>query len=207
MAGIITKEKIIELISKNELVLRPLLDNNQITQIGIDFRLGINFLISSIGRSPLMVASLNTEYGKPKEFKNFFQETRRQLGETIVLYPGQTVLATSLEYVKLPNNVLLSLYMRSSYSRLGLTISTIAQPGYCGCLSMELTNNNHSPINLTVGARIVQGVFSFVDNEVDYFSSVRKYSCAVRPQVTTLSSDEDLKVLNAMWKEINNITE
>ena len=207
MAGIITKEKIIELISKNELVLRPLLDNNQITQIGIDFRLGINFLISSIGRSPLMVASLNTEYGKPKEFKNFFQETRRQLGETIVLYPGQTVLATSLEYVKLPNNVLLSLYMRSSYSRLGLTISTIAQPGYCGCLSMELTNNNHSPINLTVGARIVQGVFSFVDNEVDYFSSVRKYSCAVRPLVTTLSSAEDLKVLNAMWKEINNITE
>lgn len=207
MAGIITKDKIIELISKNELILRPLLDDNQITQIGIDFRLGINFLISSIGRSPLMVASLNSEYGKPKEFKNFFQETRRQLGETIVLYPGQTVLATSLEYVKLPNNVLLSLYMRSSYSRLGLTISTIAQPGYCGCLSMELTNNNHSPINLTVGARIVQGVFSFVDNEVDYFSSTRKYSCAVRPQVTTLSSDEDLKVLNAMWKEINNIIE
>ena len=205
MSSIITKEKIYELIQNGELILRPLLDENQITQVGIDFRLGINFLVSSIGRNPLMVASLNSEYGTPKDFKNFFQETRRQLGETIVLYPGQTVLATSLEYVKLPNNLLLSLYMRSSYSRLGLTISTIAQPGYCGCLSMELTNNNHSPINLTVGARIVQGIFTMVDKEINYFNSPRKYSCAVRPQVTSLGSDEDLKVLNAMWKDINNI--
>lgn len=207
MSAIITKDKIVELIDSGELVLRPLLDESQITQIGIDFRLGINFLISSIGRNPLMVASLNSDLGKPKEFKNFFQETRRQLGETIVLYPGQTVLATTLEYIKIPNNLLLSLYMRSSYSRLGLTISTIAQPGYCGCLSMELTNNNHSPINLTVGARIVQGIFSVVDKEVNYFNFARKYSCAVRPQVTTLQSDEDLIVLNAMWKDINNITE
>lgn len=205
MAGIVTKDRIEGLIASGDLVLRPLLDPKQITQIGIDFRLGINFLISSIGRNPLMVASLNSEFGKPKDFKNFFQETRRQLGETIVLYPGQTVLATSLEDVKLPSNVMLSLYMRSSYSRLGLTISTIAQPGYCGCLSMELTNNNHSPINLTVGARLVQGVLTVVDADVDYFSSSRKYSCAVRPQVTTLNSDEDLEVLNAMWKEINNI--
>lgn len=205
MSSIITKDKILALIKDNSLILRPLLDESQVTQVGVDFRLGINFLISSIGRNPLMVASLNSEFGTPKDFKNFFQETRRQLGETIVLYPGQTVLATSLEYIKLPDNLLLTLYMRSSYSRLGLTISTIAQPGYCGCLSMELTNNNHSPINLTVGARIMQGIFTTVDKEVNYFTSPRKYSCAVRPQVTSLDSDEDLVILNEMWKEINNI--
>lgn len=205
MSSIITKDKILALIKDNSLILRPLLDECQVTQVGVDFRLGINFLISSIGRNPLMVASLNSEFGTPKDFKNFFQETRRQLGETIVLYPGQTVLATSLEYIKLPDNLLLTLYMRSSYSRLGLTISTIAQPGYCGCLSMELTNNNHSPINLTVGARIMQGIFTTVDKEVNYFTSPRKYSCAVRPQVTSLDSDEDLVILNEMWKEINNI--
>lgn len=203
--SLITKEKINDLIKSEDLIIRPLLEESQITEVGIDFRLGINFLISSIGRSPLMIASLNDEFGEPKDFKNFFQETRRQLGETITLYPNQTVLGTSLEYVKLPNNAILSLYMRSSYSRLGLTVSTIAQPGYCGCLSLELTNNNNCPINLTIGARIFQGVISLIDGEANYFNTPRKYSCAVRPQVTNLNSDKDLTTLNKMWKAINNI--
>ena len=169
MGGFISGETIKKLITAQELIIRPLLEETQISQIGIDFRLGCNFLISVHGREAFINTSLNDEFGEgQRDVKRFFQESRRQIGETFILYPNQTVLASSLEYVRLPDKYLLTLYMRSSYSRLGLTVSTIVQPGYCGCLSIELTNNNNNPINLTVGARIFQGVLLIADQPSPY---------------------------------------
>ena len=204
MSSIITSEAIQQLILDKKLVIRPLLDPDQVTEIGIDFRLGGNFLVSVQGREPLINASLNNEFGRGTS-KYFFQETRRQLGETFILHPNQTVLATSLEYVKLPDNYVLSLCMRSSYSRLGLTMSTIAQPGYCGCLSVELTNYNNNPINLSIGARLFQGLFYQTDKDTRYFDKKRKYVCNVRPEPSAVTNDEDLEVLNRLWKARNHI--
>ncbi|MDF2434840.1 MAG: dCTP deaminase, partial [Mucilaginibacter sp.] len=182
MSGFASGEEIKELLASGKMFIRPLLEETQISHIGIDFRLGCNFLISVHGREPFINTSHNTfnnETENPRDIKRFFQESRRQLGETFILYPNQTVLASSLEYIKMPTNHLLTLYMRSSYSRLGLTVSTIVQPGYCGCLSIELTNNNNNPINLVVGARIFQGVLSPSKDHSHYFSEERKYICSV----------------------------
>jgi len=204
MSSIITSEAIKELIKAEKLIIRPLLDQEQITEIGIDFRLGGNFLVSVQGREPLINASLNNEFGRGNS-RYFFQETRRQLGETFILHPNQTVLATSLEYVKLPDNYVLVLCMRSSYSRLGLTMSTIAQPGYCGCLSVELTNYNNNPINLSIGARLFQGLFYQTDKSSKYFDNQRKYVCNVRPEPSAVTNDEDLTILTRLWKARNHI--
>lgn len=205
MSGFIAGKTIHSLLKSGDLIIRPLLEDTQISQIGIDFRLGFNFLVSVQGREPFINTSLNDEFGEAqRDVKLFFQETRRQLGETFILYPNQTVLASSLEYVKMPEDKLLTLYMRSSYSRLGLTVSTIVQPGYCGCLSIELTNNNHNPINLTVGARIFQGVLLQSDSPSEYFNTERKYMCSVRPEPSKAIADKDLKILAKLWKSNNN---
>jgi dCTP deaminase len=204
MSSIITAETINQLIKEEKLVIKPLLEQDQITEIGIDFRLGGNFLVSVQGRDPLISASLNNEFGK-RSSKHFFQETRRQLGETFILHPNQTILATSLEYVKIPTDYLLMLCMRSSYSRLGLTMSTIAQPGYCGCLSIELTNYNNNPINLSIGARIFQGLFYQTDKETKYLDKPRKYVCNVRPEPSAVINDEDLITLNKLWIKNNQL--
>ncbi len=204
MSSIITSDAIKKLIAEEKLIIRPLLEQEQITEIGIDFRLGGNFLVSVQGREPLINASLNNEFGRGSS-RYFFQETRRQLGETFILHPNQTVLATSLEYVKLPDNYVLSLCMRSSYSRLGLTMSTIAQPGYCGCLSVELNNYNNNPINLSIGARLFQGLFYETDKGSRYFDKPRKYVCNVRPEPSAVTNDEDLNVLSRLWKTRNHI--
>jgi len=202
MEGLLTKKELTELLDK-DLIIRPLLDEDQIGEIGIDFRLGCNFLVSIQGREPVINASLNSGNSE-RSIKNFFKETRRQIGETFILHPNQTILSSSLEYVKLPNNCLLALYMRSSYSRLGLTVSTIVQPGYCGCVPIELTNNNNNPINLTVGSRIFQGVFFAASGKTDYFKTPRKYMCNVRPEPSAVYKDMDLKLLHELWKFSNN---
>lgn len=208
MSAFITKEAIEVLRSSGQLVIRPLLEPTQITSVGIDLRLGCNFLVSVHGREPFINTSRNVEFASGQSnIKRFFQESRRQLGETFILYPNQTVLASSLEYLKIPNTLMLALYMRNSYSRLGLTLSTVVQPGYCGCLSIELTNNNINPVNLTVGARIFQGIFLTADQATDYHATERKYVCSVRPEPSAAIADRDLEKLTLLWEQRNDRSE
>ena len=203
--GALTKQEIIDRIDK-DLFIRPILDSSkQLNEIGVDFRLGYNFLVNIQGREGFMNASLNADrVPSPRNMAYFFQETRRQIGETFILHPQQTVLATSLEYVKLPDNLFMMLFMRSSYSRLGLTMSTLVQPGYCGCLSIEMINNSFTPINLTVGARLIQALLIPTSSSTNYHTNVRKYMCQVRPEPSSAIDDDDLIRLNQLWKIDNN---
>jgi dCTP deaminase len=205
LKNILTKKQIQTSIREKKLYIRPLLDSDQIGEAGIDFRLGYDFLVSVQGRDAFMNASKNDwiNGGQRRNIKQFFQSSRRQLGETFILHPRQTVLAVTLEYVRLPDDCMLMLFMRSSYARLGLTISTIAQPGYCGCLSLEFTNTNNNPINLAVGARIIQGILCPVGGSTEYLHTQRKYVCHVRPEPSAVINDKDLTFLNELWK-LNN---
>lgn len=197
----LVKKDIEELISKGELTISPLLDKEQIGDLTVDLRLGYNFLVTSLGRNAFIDATLLNEGSY--SIKSSFQETRRMLGETFLLHPNQTILASSLEYVKLPNNVFAELSMRSSYLRLGISISAIVQPGYCGCFSIELTNVNHTSINLTVGVPIFQSRLFKLNEPLNYFSRKRKYICQVRPIASAANDDKDLKVLKEVWKANN----
>lgn len=186
------------------LVIRPLLESSQIGNISIDFRMGYDFNVSVQGRSSFINASQNPS-NPPSSMASFFQSTRKRIGGTFLLHPNQTVLTSSLEYVKLPKDCFLTLTMRSSYARLGLTLSTIVQPGYCGCISIELTNSSNNIINLTVGARIFQARIYRLAEDSNYFSNRRKYICQVRPELSAANKDKDLEKLHKIWKSNNNM--
>ena len=191
------------MLSTKEMVIRPLLEQEQVNGISIDFRLGTEFLVSIQGREPFVNASFNVKNtGSPDMF---YQETRRKVGETFLLHPNQTVLASSLEYIKLPPNVFATLSMRSSYSRLGLSLSSYIQPGYCGCIALELTNTNKFALNLTVGVRLLQATLFKMDKNLDYFTRQRKYICQVRPKLTAFHTDSDLDILHKIWKNDNGL--
>ena len=200
----LVKSDIDKLIGSGDLVINPLLDAGQIGDMTIDFRLGTDFLVAIHGSNPFIDASLNNNDRFP--IKNSFQETRRKMGETFLFHPNQTVLASSLEYVKLPKNVYAELTLRSSYLRLGLSLAAIVQPGYCGCLSIELTNVNKIPLNVTVGAALMQARLFEIKAESNYFSRKRKYMCQVRPIVSAVAADGDFVHLNKIWQRINHIS-
>lgn len=190
---ILAKTELTDLIlNKQEIVIRPLLQNEQIGELSVDFRLGTDFLLSFQGRNSAIDAS---NYENPDPSSSFFQETRRLVGSSFLFHPLQTVLCSTLEYVKLPPDIFLSLTIRSSYSRLGLSISSIVEPGYCGCISMELTNVNNTPVKITVGSRLVQATFHRISEKTNYFASPRKYVCQVRPEVSSASSDVESPIL------------
>lgn len=192
----LTKEAIEEAINKNELVIRPLLAASQVNNVSVDLRLGCDFLVSIQGSEPYVDATL--EYNSLGNINHCFQEARRQLGDTFILHPNQTVLAVSLEYIKLSNNLLALINMRSSYARLGISLSSSIEPGYCGCISLELTNTSKVPIKLTVGACMFQIRFALISESQFYNSRKRKYLCQVRPKLSNFYKDADLKILKGI---------
>lgn len=185
-------KEIAELLQKKEIVIRPLLQSEQVGELSVDLRLGTDFLLSFQGRNSAIDAS---NYENPDPSSSFFQETRRLVGQGFLFHPLQTVLCSTLEYIKLPENIFMSMTMRSSYSRLGLSISSIVEPGYCGCVSMELTNVNNTPVKITVGSRIAQARFYRLETPTNYFSKERKYICQVRPEVSLANGDSEREIL------------
>jgi dCTP deaminase len=195
--GVLTKEDLDKLIRKKDLVIVPLLEKNQIGEISTDLRIGTDFLALHQGREAYIDTTEDEIQKRP--IKSHFTETRRKMGEHFLLHPSQPVLFSTLEYVKLPNDVYAALSLRSSFSRLGLTISTIVQPGYCGCFSVEIVNTGNIPIKLVAGARFIQARFIRIEKPSNYFQSERKYTCQVRPMPSKANEDYELKKLNNLY--------
>lgn len=188
--GILTKKEIEKLIINKKLTIEPLLDKNQIGEISVDLRIGTDFLTLHQGRQAYIDTTQDLIEKRP--IKSHFTETRRRVGESFLLHPSQPILFSTLEYLKLPDDIYAILSLRSSYSRLGLTISTIIQPGYCGCASIEVVNSGNTPIKVLAGARFVQIRFIKLNEKSEYFKTHRKYSCQVRPVASKANEDEEL---------------
>lgn len=185
-----------------KLHLDPLLDDQQIGPVSADLRLGTDFLVSILTRTPSIdiypsrpAAGTNT-----RDVTAFFRSTRRDLGDRFAVYPGQVVLATTLEYVALPSDMYAEVNTRSSVSRLGIQFQAFIQPGFRGCFPLEITNHGNSPVELIVGGRLVQARFFGLDEAFPYQDGAtdRKYMGNVRPTPSKAQRDGDLARLHKM---------
>lgn len=176
---------------EDQVFVDPLLSQEQVGEISLDLRLGYDFMVSVQTRKPSITLLKNDSFRDPSLF---FQESRRDIGEAFVLYPSQAVLATTLEYVGLPSDLYADVVSRSSYNRLGITLHSMFQPRFRGCLSLELFNHSNSPVELVVGSRVVQARFHKVGVESGYLGAgdPRKYVGHVRPVTSRAAEDKDL---------------
>jgi len=182
------------LTDQDRLFLDPLLDVGQIGEVSIDLRVGPDFLVSVLTRKP----AIDVSPPDRRDIASYFRMTRREVGDRFVLYPGQIVLAASLEYVALPRSLYADIITRSSYSRLGVHLNTMIQPGFRGCIPLELVNHGNNPIEIVVGSRVVQmRLFDLpVSSAYQSGTTNRKYLGNVRPAVSRAQDDKDLAVLD-----------
>jgi dCTP deaminase len=76
-----------------------------------------------------------------------------------ILHPGEFVLGSTLERVRLPDDIVARLEGKSSLGRLGLLIHSTAgyvDPGWNGYLTLELSNVANLPITIYPGMKIGQ---------------------------------------------------
>jgi dCTP deaminase len=83
--------------------------------------------------------------------------------DPFILHPGEFVLGSTLERIRLPDDLVARLEGKSSLGRLGLLIHSTAgfiDPGWDGHVTLELSNVANLPITIYYGMRI--GQLSFV---------------------------------------------
>ena len=83
--------------------------------------------------------------------------------EPFILHPGEFVLGSTLERVRLPDDLVARLEGKSSLGRLGLLIHSTAgfiDPGFDGHVTLELSNVANLPITIYPAMKI--GQLSFV---------------------------------------------
>ena len=81
-----------------------------------------------------------------------------------ILHPGEFVLGSTLERVRLPDDLVARLEGKSSLGRLGLLIHSTAgfiDPGWDGHVTLELSNVANLPITIYRGMKI--GQLSFME--------------------------------------------
>ncbi len=140
-----------EMLAADTLGIEPLAEHS-IQPASVDCRLGRHFLV--IEANTMHVLSLDEEI----EYREFE-------GDSITLPPHSFLLATTLEYVRLPDNLTAFVEGRSSIGRMGLFIQNAGwvDPGFEGRITLELYNANSLPIRLEAGRRICQLVFCRMD--------------------------------------------
>lgn len=141
------------MMNAGELLIEPITEE-QIQPASVDLRLGNHFL--KVDENTVESMSLDKEI-KYLEF----------CSEEVIIPPHSFLLATTMEYIKLPDNLTAFVEGRSSIGRIGLFIQNAGwvDPGFEGEITLELYNANRLPIKLTTGRRVCQLVFAELDQK------------------------------------------
>ena len=164
---ILSDKTIRDLLDRQELAIHPLEDDQinpqslrvgkQIQPASVDLRLGTHFLKLDEHN----IAYIDLE--NPAKYVSYEKDE-------IILPPHSFMLATTMEYVRLPNNLTAFVEGRSSIGRMGLFIQNAGwvDPGFEGEITLELYNANQLPIKLKAGRRVCQLVFAQLDQDAHY---------------------------------------
>lgn len=143
------------MIASGELVVTPI-DEKSIQPASIDCRLGDHFLIVEQNQMDIITLDAEIKY-------------REITSDSITIPPHSFLLATTQEYVEVPNNLTAFVEGRSSIGRIGLFIQNAGwvDPGFKGRITLELYNAGSLPIKLQAGKRICQLVFCSMDQSAE----------------------------------------
>jgi len=192
-------------ISENPLIATPLFDPDQIGESSLDVRLGNVFVAFKRTRfSELKLSRPKKKVDSEKDPKRVIYKNSERIrlcyGNPFVLHPDEFVLASILEYLRIPTDLMAYVAGKSSLGRLGLVIATATQigPGFTGSLTLELANVGTVPIKLYPGLRIAQLIFHHVEGVDRGYSG--SYNLSTEPKHSGVYDDVDLEFLEFLDK-------
>ena len=202
--GALTKREIFERLKtadiNSKIFFTPMINaEKQIGPSAIDVRLGTQFIIFKRTKYSVLDILESDKKDLDSKIGEYQERVFRSLGEGLVLHPQQLVLGCTLEYVRLPNDLIAEVIGRSSWGRLGLVISaaTLVHPGYAGVITLELANEGDTPIALYPSIRIAQLVLHKLANfeELDGGLFDTKYLGSIEPSFSRLHEDTEIPII------------
>ena len=124
----------------------------------------ISFGVSSYGYDARVsnefkiFTNVNSEIVDPKNFKptNFLTKKTEQC----IIPPNSFVLASTIEYFKIPKDILVICLGKSTYARCGIIVNvTPLEPGWEGHVTLEFSNTTPLPAKIYANEGAAQFVF------------------------------------------------
>jgi len=145
----------------------------------LDIRLGDHFIWYEAGDSVI----------DPYRVETISEGTVETTADSIVISPGQFILAKTQEVIGLPDNIVASIEGKSSIARLGVELHQTGgwiDAGFRGSITLEMCNVNARPVRMYAGMPIGQLVFYATEKALAPYN-VRKDAKYMDQQQATLS--------------------
>jgi dCTP deaminase len=143
---------------------------------GYDFRLSNEYKIPDFGGCKIL---------DPKDMKKFrYQDFK---GGSCLIGANSFILGRSLEYFRIPRDVLVICYGKSTYARCGLFVNvTPLEPEWEGFITISIANLSPLPVKVYSGEGIGQIIFIRSEREctTSYADKKGKYQAQKKIQVS-----------------------
>ena len=102
--------------------------------------------------------NVNSGTVDPKNFKQSSFVTKR--AKTCIIPPNSFVLASTVEYFKIPEDILVICLGKSTYARCGIIVNvTPLEPGWEGHVTLEFSNTTPLPAKIYANEGAAQFIF------------------------------------------------
>lgn len=125
------------------LVVRPLLDLADQAKAGqgaLDVRLGFEFCLVTASSFGAIDEFSELDSIPALSFSRLYRRQYVPLGGSIIIHPHQFMLAQTMEYIRLPSDLMSYVVGRSTWGRLGLIVATAIgiHPGFADAGAVDM---------------------------------------------------------------------
>jgi dCTP deaminase len=197
---VLSRREMICRLREGSLVVSPILSAAQINANSIDLRMGtVVLMVRARGSSHVdPVARKNTKSRdqlRAADVDNQQKHERYEIpfGTRFLLHPGSLALVPTLEWMKLPADLMGTVTARSTWAREGLSIATatLIESNYEGIATLELANLGQIPIALYPGLRIAQIAFVVSESNTKR-SKPGQFGLSFEPRQGEIAKDDDV---------------
>lgn len=153
----LSDQDIFSALAQQRIKIEPMPTENKIKGISVDLRLDNRFRVFNDHTAPFIDLSGPKEEMQALLDKVMGNEIVIEDDQAFFLHPGELALASTLESITIPDDLVGWLDGRSSLARLGLMVHVTAHridPGWHGQIVLEIFNSGKLPLALRPGMDI-----------------------------------------------------
>ena len=138
-------------------MIRPFV-SKQVRKGKISFGLSSYGYDARVSNEFKIFTNVNSGIVDPKVFKKESFVTK--IGKECIIPPNSFALARTMEYFKIPDDVLVICLGKSTYARCGIIVNvTPLEPGWEGHVTLEFSNTTPLPAKIYAGEGCAQMIF------------------------------------------------
>ena len=153
----VLSDKWIKEMAKTHNMISPF-EDKQVRGTKISYGLSSFGYDARVSNEFKIFTNVNSEIIDPKDFKqnNFVSKN----GEECIIPPNSFVLSSTVEYFKIPNNIMVICLGKSTYARCGIIVNvTPLEPSWEGYVTLEFSNTTPLPAKIYANEGVAQFIF------------------------------------------------